>query len=129
MDAQRIIVEIISPSHRRFHVSTAFNCEIEHLMLSTKLQELFTTNHPESIEEAQALLAEFTSSNSPSCSLQDALETLEGCVHGHDGATGLVDVTINLAIADWSIVQKKVIKLLRENLSWNEPTIDLEVVQ
>jgi len=129
MDAQRIVIEIVSPSHRRFHVNATFACEIEHLMLHTKLEELFNNNHPETVEEAQALLTEFTSSNSPTCSLEDALSTLEGCVHGHSGTMGIVDVTINLAMADWSIIQKKVIRLIRENLSWSEPTIELEVVQ
>ncbi len=127
MDAPRIVVERVSPSHRRYHVNTAFGCELEHGIFSERLDEMMRKTHPQSLDEAGQLIGKFLQEHSPGCSLEAALNTLEYCVHGHDGAVGIVDITINLARANWSVIQKRVITVIKANLAWNE-YVELQVV-
>lgn len=119
MDAPKIVVEKISPSHRRFHVDTTFSCELEHGIVHEQLDEMIRNMQPGSLTEVTDALERFFEKHSPECSLETALSTVEYCDHSHS-ETGIIDVTINLARADWSIIQKRIIGLIKTNLAWKD---------
>lgn len=127
MDVLKIVIEHVSPSHRRYHVNTSFNCELERDIFYEQLRDMMQTTYPENISEAAQLIQQFLQKHSPECSLEIALNTLEHALHDHNDAAGIIDVTINLARADWSTIQKQVIRLIKKNLAW-EDLVELEIV-
>ena len=111
----RIVFEQVSLSHRRYHVNAEFGCELEAGIVKQRFID--TVQNLEYSEESVSQLFDFLKEHEQ-CSFGAALSTLDRCNCDHDGEAGLVDVIINLAYADWSIVHKKVIKLIVANLGW-----------
>ena len=127
MNAPKIVIEKLSPSHRRYHLSDDPGCKLEDVIMDDRINDAARAVQDTNDRESLLTLVDLMQ-NQPRCSLGEALDTLEHCTHNHshaDGALGIVHVTINLARADWSIMNKKVVKLIAANLGWTGGHIEL----